>query len=424
MDIPASMQLNAPMLVTDTAASAPSPLPLYGSNPASQPHPHSHQHQHFVRYRHSCEHCRKRKIKCSGTRPICDHCLRRSIPCIYKPLARTRRTPSLANSPATHGYSQPHASGDLFYDGPQPIPIPAAGAHPGLSPGYPTTPNSISPAALRYSSAPAASAMNPAGFAHMFGDNAAAAGQQQGKMLRPANAIPPYLLAPSAPLGQSPDCSPFAFAPASFSAFPSPADYAGGQQQPPQQQQQPPQQPGSFNSMHSDLSDILGQPPQQPAAASLYDLQAARQQPEPGGLGAYVSPKAASFFNQDGSLSLLPFPPPPASDQQGMLWQEGGGGGGRHRRTLTGGSADSLSNVPLAERASNEEGGDQGQWMLAQLGFAQQQQLLPQAQQQTQQQQQLPAQDIMPRAAGGIAPGLTVLDQPPAESQASAPPTG
>ncbi|KAJ2512214.1 hypothetical protein H4217_006994 [Coemansia sp. RSA 1939] len=37
----------------------------------------------------------KRKIKCSGTRPICDHCLRRGIQCIYKPLARTpRRTVS------------------------------------------------------------------------------------------------------------------------------------------------------------------------------------------------------------------------------------------------------------------------------------------------------------------------------------------
>ncbi|KAJ2241606.1 hypothetical protein GGH98_005601, partial [Coemansia sp. RSA 454] len=45
----------------------------------------------LVRFRHSCEHCRKRKIKCSGTRPVCDHCLRRSIPCEYKPQAKTLR---------------------------------------------------------------------------------------------------------------------------------------------------------------------------------------------------------------------------------------------------------------------------------------------------------------------------------------------
>ncbi|KAJ1843591.1 hypothetical protein LPJ73_005442, partial [Coemansia sp. RSA 2703] len=240
MDIPASMQHNAamqhgiPMLVPENVASAPSPLPIYGGGSSSSA---SHMH-HMVRYRHSCEHCRKRKIKCSGTRPVCDHCLRRSIACIYKPLARTRRTPSLAGSPATHGYSQPHAA-EMFYDpsgnlAPQPMAI------PGLSPAYHPTPSSLSPG-LRYASAPAPN-VDSTGFAQMFHETLSQQQQQQGNMLRPANAIPPYLLAAGAPV-QSPDCSPFAFA-QGMSAFPSPADYSG-------------RQPGSFNSAHSDLSDIL-----------------------------------------------------------------------------------------------------------------------------------------------------------------------
>ncbi|KAJ2655857.1 hypothetical protein IWW48_005330 [Coemansia sp. RSA 1200] len=117
--------------------------------------------QHLVRYRHSCEHCRKRKIKCSGTRPICDHCLRRGIQCIYKPLARTPRrtvsagsggsggggrggggnsktTPASRNncySPSNHSYSGNGIGGG---EGVQPISIPTPNsnnsANPFLSP--------------------------------------------------------------------------------------------------------------------------------------------------------------------------------------------------------------------------------------------------------------------------------------------------
>ncbi|KAJ2380886.1 hypothetical protein GGI05_006157, partial [Coemansia sp. RSA 2603] len=294
----------------------------------------------------------KRKIKCSGTRPVCDHCLRRSIACIYKPLARTRRTPSLAGSPATHGYSQPHAA-EMFYDpsgnlAPQPMAI------PGLSPAYHPTPSSLSPG-LRYASAPAPN-VDSTGFAQMFHETLSQQQQQQGNMLRPANAIPPYLLAAGAPV-QSPDCSPFAF-----------------------------------------------------AQGILYDVQPGQQQMEPR-LGAFASPKTASFFNQDGSLSLLPFTQPAQSPQGPQSLQgvqvAGAPPGAGHRRTLTGGSNDSLSNVPLAERASIEsakQGEVQSQWMLAQLGFVQ------------------PQSAETPRAAG-IAPGLTVRDQP-AESYASAPPSG
>ncbi|KAJ1732893.1 hypothetical protein LPJ61_001822 [Coemansia biformis] len=40
----------------------------------------------------ACDHCRRKKIKCNGSRPACTHCLRMRLECHYSPLVRKKRT--------------------------------------------------------------------------------------------------------------------------------------------------------------------------------------------------------------------------------------------------------------------------------------------------------------------------------------------
>ncbi|KAJ2685466.1 hypothetical protein H4R19_006799, partial [Coemansia spiralis] len=39
----------------------------------------------------ACDHCRRKKIKCNGSRPACSHCLRMRLDCHYSPLVRKKR---------------------------------------------------------------------------------------------------------------------------------------------------------------------------------------------------------------------------------------------------------------------------------------------------------------------------------------------
>ncbi|KAJ2764974.1 hypothetical protein IWQ57_004966, partial [Coemansia nantahalensis] len=39
----------------------------------------------------ACDHCRRKKVKCNGTRPACSHCLRMRLDCHYSPLVRKKR---------------------------------------------------------------------------------------------------------------------------------------------------------------------------------------------------------------------------------------------------------------------------------------------------------------------------------------------
>ncbi|KAJ1963906.1 hypothetical protein IWQ62_003082 [Dispira parvispora] len=53
----------------------------------------------------ACESCRKKKIKCSSTRPACENCLKRGIACIYKETpvpSGTRPVPSTVSESETH----------------------------------------------------------------------------------------------------------------------------------------------------------------------------------------------------------------------------------------------------------------------------------------------------------------------------------
>ncbi|ORY04454.1 hypothetical protein BCR34DRAFT_491499, partial [Clohesyomyces aquaticus] len=44
-----------------------------------------------VRYRTSCDHCQKIKIRCSQGKPACKNCFNRAIPCVYSPVRRMGR---------------------------------------------------------------------------------------------------------------------------------------------------------------------------------------------------------------------------------------------------------------------------------------------------------------------------------------------
>ncbi|KAJ2346367.1 hypothetical protein GGF43_005003, partial [Coemansia sp. RSA 2618] len=58
-----------------------------------QAHHHSYQSdsQHPVRLLQSCDSCRRRKIRCSGEKPLCSSCVRYQETCHYSPLATPRR---------------------------------------------------------------------------------------------------------------------------------------------------------------------------------------------------------------------------------------------------------------------------------------------------------------------------------------------
>ncbi|KAJ2657403.1 hypothetical protein IWW48_004532 [Coemansia sp. RSA 1200] len=40
----------------------------------------------------ACDHCRRKKVKCNGTKPSCTHCTRMKLACHYSPLVRKKRT--------------------------------------------------------------------------------------------------------------------------------------------------------------------------------------------------------------------------------------------------------------------------------------------------------------------------------------------
>ncbi|KAJ2773356.1 hypothetical protein IWQ56_001028 [Coemansia nantahalensis] len=150
-------------------------------------------HPQLVRFRHSCEHCRKRKIKCSGTRPICDHCKRRGIECIYKPQAKSSRRPGSGTSSPLIGSSGSRPPSGLrrpppqgFGGAMQPISIPAAHS-------YLQVPLAVSPLHTpdpRYASAPVHTA-SPLIHA-AYGLHTA---PHTGSSLRTASALPPHMSA-------------------------------------------------------------------------------------------------------------------------------------------------------------------------------------------------------------------------------------
>ncbi|KAG8689591.1 hypothetical protein FRC08_010878 [Ceratobasidium sp. 394] len=37
-----------------------------------------------------CHECRRRKLKCSGTKPACDRCIRSNTPCVYDPVEKSK----------------------------------------------------------------------------------------------------------------------------------------------------------------------------------------------------------------------------------------------------------------------------------------------------------------------------------------------
>ncbi|KAI8321485.1 hypothetical protein GQ54DRAFT_181772 [Martensiomyces pterosporus] len=206
----------------------------------------------LVRYRHSCENCRRRKIKCSGTRPTCDHCLRRSIQCVYKPLARSsRRTSSMVSSPAMsmpipspydfvlqHRAMQTppvNASGHV-----QPIAIPLAASPPNQYKAslqmFQQKQNANNG---RYASAPVTNTASP--FMPSMYTQA-----KQPKQIRPANAIPPYLCNIN-PAGSTP--SPLHSPQLSYMYGPP-----GGASD-----MMVDSSPGSYNSVQSDFSDLASQ---------------------------------------------------------------------------------------------------------------------------------------------------------------------
>ncbi|KAJ1815078.1 hypothetical protein LPJ75_002499, partial [Coemansia sp. RSA 2598] len=39
----------------------------------------------------ACDNCRRKKVKCNGTKPSCSHCTRMKLGCHYSPLVRKKR---------------------------------------------------------------------------------------------------------------------------------------------------------------------------------------------------------------------------------------------------------------------------------------------------------------------------------------------
>ncbi|KAJ2627276.1 hypothetical protein GGF44_004775, partial [Coemansia sp. RSA 1694] len=39
----------------------------------------------------ACDTCRRKKVKCNGTKPSCTHCTRMKLACHYSPLVRKKR---------------------------------------------------------------------------------------------------------------------------------------------------------------------------------------------------------------------------------------------------------------------------------------------------------------------------------------------
>ncbi|KAJ1798105.1 hypothetical protein LPJ75_006914, partial [Coemansia sp. RSA 2598] len=278
----------------------------------------------------------KRKIKCSGTRPICDHCLRRGIPCIYKPLARARRTPTISGSPAQHlaisgsfdqmfsGLTPP--SPFASSSGAQPIPIPMSMQAGQLAETTGMAYSQLSPYSIcqrpdsRYASAPhpatAPFVQNMHG-SPLPGAMAASGGRESGgslgqnKHMRPANAIPPHLLETA---NMSSAMSPINSPQTPYSLTGIPPDFAGLS--------------GSFNSIQSDLSEMmspLSSSTRQTTQKSdgtvdmqtLYDIQIPPQSAGHGGASlsslSMQSPGVSlgdcvrgSYLNEDGTLSMLP----------------------------------------------------------------------------------------------------------------------
>ncbi|KAJ2058653.1 hypothetical protein GGI08_003387 [Coemansia sp. S2] len=335
---------------------------LQAASPTTQP-------SQLLRFRHSCENCRRRKIKCSGTRPICEHCLRRGIECIYKPLARsTRRSTSVASSPAmsassaTGSYGFPRQPQARARPGqPQPISIPMSG---GGSMQYPyAMPLHLlhqQGASARYSSAPT-NAESP----YL---QAAYQQQAQFKQPRPATAIPPHLCNVSSIGGSS--LSPLGSPQLAYMYGSLPTDMGASL--------------GSFNSMQSDATDLAS-----PGSAgdrmnlvtmpnSLYDVQipgspAAQQQAamsfagsRSGGSGGKnsgngISPAPSPLTSATAGFGLptqFPVPGKQSGIGEGMAESILEAGRARtfvaanHKRTMTDESSDSISNVPLIERST------------------------------------------------------------------------
>ncbi|KAJ2711761.1 hypothetical protein H4R19_003090 [Coemansia spiralis] len=154
-------------------------------------------HPQLTRFRHSCEHCRKRKIKCSGIRPICDHCKKRGIECIYKPQAKSSRRPgSGTSSPLIggggggssrpgSGFRQPARPQGLG-GSIQPISIPAANPYLHL----PLAASPLHATDARYASAPVHT-VSPL-ITGMYGLHTAPH-SGSGSGLRPASALPPHM---------------------------------------------------------------------------------------------------------------------------------------------------------------------------------------------------------------------------------------
>ncbi|KAJ2520879.1 hypothetical protein GGI11_002174 [Coemansia sp. RSA 2049] len=65
--------------------SHPSPIPQ------QQQQQQQHQHRHPIKFLQSCDSCRRRKIRCSGEKPVCSSCIRYQELCHYSPLATPRR---------------------------------------------------------------------------------------------------------------------------------------------------------------------------------------------------------------------------------------------------------------------------------------------------------------------------------------------
>ncbi|KAJ2842982.1 hypothetical protein IWW36_005711, partial [Coemansia brasiliensis] len=49
----------------------------------------SNKQQRLMR---ACDNCRRKKVKCNGTKPSCSHCMRMKLTCNYSPLVRKKRT--------------------------------------------------------------------------------------------------------------------------------------------------------------------------------------------------------------------------------------------------------------------------------------------------------------------------------------------
>ncbi|KAJ2862890.1 hypothetical protein GGH94_003974 [Coemansia aciculifera] len=378
---------------------------LQAASPTTQP-------SQLLRFRHSCENCRRRKIKCSGTRPICEHCLRRGIECIYKPLARsTRRSTSVASSPAmsassaTGSYGFPRQSQARARPGqPQPISIPMSGSmqYPYAMPLHLLHQQGAN---ARYSSAPT-NAESP----YL---QAAYQQQAQFKQPRPATAIPPHLCNVSNIGGSS--MSPLRSPQLAYMYGSLPTDMGASL--------------GSFNSMQSDATDLaspgsaVGGDPMSLVTmpSSLYDVQipgspAAQQQqsamafagPRSGGSGAKnsgngMSPAPSPLTSATAGFGLpTQFPVPgkqngvgegtPVTDSILEVGRARTFAAANHKRTMTDESSDSISNVPLIERSTfsgsyEAEGGYPNSAMSVDYN-PQQQQQYQQYQQQQQQQQE------------------------------------